>query len=59
MHKRKNKPAIFGVLQGQRSKHLADSTLLHALTFEFENIKGQLNHYRLTSVGLGACLSMY
>ena len=43
MHKRKNKPAIFGVLQGQRSKHLADSTLLHALTFEFENIKGQLN----------------
>jgi len=33
MHKAKNKKAILGDGRSQRNEHLADSTLLHALTF--------------------------
>ncbi len=32
---------------------------LEARISSLEQLKQELNHYRLTSVGLGACLSMY
>lgn len=41
MDKQKNKKTIFGGPKSQSKEHLADSTLLHALTFEFDNMKDQ------------------